>query len=220
MQYCSKCNIQIRGTKTRCPLCQGQLSGEGVNPAFPVIPRKRSSRMSVLRVSLFLFIAFEVAMSIAGFVLQESAGGIILAMLAAVIAILDIALTLYYRSNPLHIVVWEIYIALGVVFLVDLFNGFKGWSVSWVFPAGFVGIMITTAAIGKGIGLLADDYIMYQFLHLILSLGIQILFLFLNWNRKPLPAVISIGFSIVFFAGMVIFNRHAFKGEAKKFFNV
>ena len=61
---------------------------------------------------------------------------------------------------------------------------------------------------------------MYLFFHLIMSVGVQLLLLLIRWTTVQLPAVISMAFCIVFFAGMVIFNRHVFRGEAKKFFNV
>ncbi len=220
MQYCGKCKIRIRGDKAQCPLCQGQLTGEAESPAFPVLPKKGSTRMSVLRVSLFVFIAFEVAMGILWFMMSDQPGWVILAMCVAAIGILDIALTLYYRSNPLHIVVWEIYIAMGVTLIVDSAYGFQRWSVNWVFPVTFIGLMITTAAIGKGMKLKTDAYIMYLFFHLIMSAGIQLFLLLTHLTTVQLPAVISIAFCIVFFAGMVIFNRRVFRGEAKKFFNV
>ena len=127
MQYCAKCRISIRGDKACCPLCQGQLSGEGENPAFPVIPVRRN-RMSVLRVALFSFIAFEAAMSVLLFLLVYKGArgdGVIVAMAAALIAMVDIALIMYYRRNPLHLVIGEVYVALIVVFLVDLITGFQ-----------------------------------------------------------------------------------------------
>ncbi len=44
MQYCPKCKINIRGHKTCCPLCQGQLQGEPEKNPFPVLakPKVRS----------------------------------------------------------------------------------------------------------------------------------------------------------------------------------
>ena len=222
MQYCAKCRISIRGDKKCCPLCQGQLSGEPEDPAFPVIPVKRS-RMTVFRVALFCFIAFEVAMCVLMFLLAYSGlkvDGVIAPMVAALIAITDIALIMYYRRNPLHLVIGEIYVALIVVFLVDLITGFQRWSVIWVLPFAFVGLMIITAAIGKGMGLRPRGYILYLFFHLILSLGVQLIFFLTGLNPMPFPAVISMAFCIVFFAGMMIFNQRVFEGEAEKFFNV
>ena len=56
MQHCSKCNIDIRGNKSCCPLCQGNLIGEPEDPAFPVLPERRLSRGMFLRICVFIFI--------------------------------------------------------------------------------------------------------------------------------------------------------------------
>ena len=182
MQYCGKCHIQIRGDKACCPLCRGQLTGEVERGAFPVIPRNKASRMSVLRITLFLVIAFEASMVVLGFILGVIPSWAVLAMLTAAIGLVDVALTLYYRSNALHLVVWEVYIAMGVTFLADVFNGFHRWSICWVAPFMFIGLMVTTVILGKVIGMRTEGYIMYLFFDLVLAFGFQILFILINWG--------------------------------------
>ena len=97
MLTCRKCGIRIRGNKERCPLCEGTLAGEMAQGAFPAIPRERVSRMSVLRMSLFLFMLFEVALIVVCIILHDQPGWAILCMAVAGFALLDVAMTLSYR---------------------------------------------------------------------------------------------------------------------------
>ena len=220
MQSCKKCQITIRGNKERCPLCGGILSGEAESPAFPVISRPGVSRLSFLRVSLFLFIAFEAAMIVLMLSLERVEPWMLLAMAAGVFGILDIALAVYYRNNLLKLVVMEIYIGLGVALLVDLYTGRPYWSVSMVIPLIFAGLTVVIASMGKALQMPVEEYIMYLLFDVIVSTGLQGILILCGVNTFRIPALISIAFVIVFFLGMVIFNHRVFGKESKKLFNV
>lgn len=220
MQSCRKCQVTIRGKKACCPLCGGTLSGEPESDVFPDIPRSGVSRMSFMRVSLFLFIAFQAAMIVLGLSLSEFPSWIPFAMAAAGIGIVDTALTVYYRNNLLQLVVLEIYIGLGVAILADLFTGSPYWSVIWVAPIGFAGLTVTIAAIGKASHMRAGEYIMYLLFDVIVSTGVQGILILLDVNKFRVPALISMAFVIVFFVGMIIFHRRVFGRESRKLFNI
>lgn len=220
MQSCKKCQVSIRGAKVRCPLCGGTLYGEPESNVFPVIPQPGVSRLSFIRVSLFLFVAFEAAMIVLGFSLEEFPAWILLAMGAAGIGIIDISLAVYYRNNLLRLVVLEIYIGLGVALLADIYTGRPYWAVTWVVPAVFVGLTITVAAIGKATHMRVEEYIMYLLFEVIVSTVLQTILIVTGVNTFRIPAMISMAFVIVFFLGMVIFNRRVFGRESRKLFNV
>ncbi len=220
MQNCSKCRIDIRGNKSRCPLCGGLLSGQPERPAFPVIPRTRLSRSSIYRMSLFLFVLFEAAMVVLCYILGRVPAWIVLAMVAGGVGVLDVQLAMYYRNDVLRLVTWEMYVGAVLVLLVDLFNGFHRWSVSWALPCLFAALMIVTVSIGRGTGLSPEDYILYLLFNVIMSTAVQAVLCVSHVNTTPVPAVISIVFVIVFFLGMIIFNHRAFKRQTTRFFNI
>ena len=220
MQRCNKCKIQIRGSKARCPLCEGPLNGEAERPAFPVLSKERAYRLPVIRLSLVLYIAFLAVMGVLAFILDGIPGWMILAVLAATVGLIDVALTLYYRNNLLRLVTLEIYLVMLIVLMVDIFTGYPMWSMIWVIPILFMAIPITTIAIGKGTHMAISEYILYLLFDVVMATGIQLLFLLAKWNTFPLPAVISIALHLVLFLALVIFNHRAFRGEARKFFNV
>ena len=61
MQYCPKCRINIRGNKSCCPLCQGELAGEPAEDVFPVLVPRKISQASLLKIATFCFAAVEIA---------------------------------------------------------------------------------------------------------------------------------------------------------------
>ena len=220
MQQCGKCKIRIRGDKERCPLCEGVLTGEPERQGFPVIPRKRSSLLAILRFSLVLYIAFLAAMGVLSYILKDTPGWMILAILATTVGMIDLVLTLYYRNNLLRLVTIEIYLAMLIVLMVDIFTGYPMWSMIWVFPALFLVLPITTIAIGRGTKMHISEYILYLLFNVVAATACQVLFILAGWNTFPLPAVCSIAIHLVLFLAVVIFNHRAFRGEAEKFFNV
>ena len=220
MQSCKKCRITIRGDKERCPLCGGPVAGEIENGLFPVLPRPAVSRLSFMRVSLFLFLTFEIAMIVLACTLSEPPAGIPFAMAAAAIGIFDIALLVYYRNNLMQLVVLEIYVGLGVAILTDLYTRRPHWSVIWVAPAVFVGLTITIAAVGKASRMRVEEYILYLLCDVIVSTAFQTVMILAGVNTFRIPAIISMAFVIVFFLWMVIFNHQVLGRESRKLFNV
>ena len=220
MQSCKKCKITIAGDKACCPLCGGTLAGEPEKGAYPVIPYPSVSRMSFMRVSTFIFLAFEAAMLVLIFGLSESPDWIPAAMIGALIAVGDIALIVYYRNNPMLLIVAEIYIGLIISFVVNLIMGRPYWVFEWLMPFVFVGMTIVIAVIGKLTHRLVEEYILYLLFDVIMSTVMQLIPILAGANTIRVVALSSIAFVIVFFLGMVIFNGKTFFNEASKFFNI
>ena len=220
MQHCARCKIDIRGDKERCPLCGGALTGDAGSPAFPVIPRQKMPRLTVMKGALLVALVVEAAMLVLCFILKDCPGWAALIMIATLIGLGDVALTLFYRNNLLRLITWEIYIAMILVFLTDVFTGFHRWSVIWVLPVVFAALMITTTAVALATKMRVEEFILYLLFDVVMSSAVQLVFFLTRVNTLPLPAVISFVFVIVFFLAMLILNHRAFRGEARKFFNV
>ena len=219
MQYCKKCRISIRGNKRCCPLCQGELPGEPTEDAFPELGQKKISRTSALKIISFCFAAVEIAFAALYFLLDLRMLWIPLTMAGFLILWLDVVIGVYYRNNVVRNITVQFYLAMGVCLLADRFTGFHGWSVQWVLPCCFAGLVITTMAVGKGLSYALEEYILYLAVDMILA-NCQLIFLLTKSNRFVWPAVISLVFVWILAAAALIFRFRVLKRAASKNFHL
>ena len=138
MQYCSKCGIHIRGNKKCCPLCQGPLTGEPEDPAFPVLPKHTYSSLSVMKVAVFIFAICEIALAALWYLARSTRAWTPVAGFAVFLLLADLAVALYYRYNIIKIVTFECYFIMLLILSVDRLTGFHGWSLAFVLPFLFL----------------------------------------------------------------------------------
>ena len=221
MQYCPKCKVKIRGKKSCCPLCQGQvreMEGE-LEASFPTLKKKVISDFTLFKVSTFLFIAAEIILE----TLNIQTGGqlpfIGICMLGFLVAWVTFVTTLYLRNNPLKVITWEVFVAIVVDVYIDLKTGFRGWSVQWMVPATLFGLAIATIVIARLMKLRLDEYILYLMLDIIMAL-LQIIFIKNGMNTFTWPAVIVIMIYLILVEALVIFRFSDLKNASQKMFNM
>ena len=219
MQVCKKCGIGIRGSKYCCPLCEGELEGEPEDPAFPVIPEKKVTRLSILRVALFLCVIYEVVMVTAWAMSGRASGWIPTAILIGLICLADVFLVVYHRNSLMKLLTFQTYVGMLVSFFVDMRTRFHGWSVTWVFPCAFAALTVAILICGAFMHLALEEYGMYLVFNILLSLT-QIIFILLDWNFFVWPAVICMGAHIILGAGGLIFRTREVRDSAARYFNI
>ena len=219
MQSCNKCGIQIRGNKKCCPLCQGDLSGTPSQGAFPVLKKSRVTSLSLVKLFTFFFVAVEISFSAVHFLFDYQLGWVTFAMIICIVAWLDMIIGVYYRNNMVKNITVQVYIVMAAAFVIDRFTGFRGWSVQWVIPCSYVGLVLITVCIGKGCRLLLEEYILYLAVDMVLSLG-QAVFMGLGWNRFAMPAVISMAALLILGAAALIFRFRDLKDASEKLFHL
>ena len=221
MQYCPKCRINIKGNKSCCPLCQGELTGEPVEDVFPQLVQRKISQASLMKITTFCFAAVEIVFAAIYFLLVPLIWiPFTMAGLAAVW--LDFVLGIYYRHNIIKNITLQVYLAMLVCLLADRFYTnpeFQGWSIQWVLPCCFVGLVITTISVGKGLRYRLDEYILYLAVDMVLSM-IQLVFILLGMNAFVWPAAISLIFVWVLAAAALIFRFRILKNAVQKSFHM
>ena len=220
MQYCPKCKVKIRGKKSCCPLCQGQLreiEGEAPSP-FPVLKKSRISGITFLKVITFAFIAAEIILETLNIQTGDRLPYIGVTMLGTFVAWVTAITTMYLRNNLIKVVTWEVIVAIIVDVYIDIETGFRGWSVNWMVPATLLGLAIATVIIARVMKLRLDEYILYLVMDLVMAL-LQIIFIKNGMNDFTWPAVIVIMTYLILIAGLVIFRFSDLKNAAQKFFN-
>ncbi len=91
------------------------------------------------------------------------------------------------------------------VLVTDLLTGWHRWSVTWVIPSMLLVMMIVTLIISKAARFHADEFISYLVLDSAAAL-IQLIFIKLEMNWFPYPAMIIVTLYLLLDAGVVIFN--------------
>ncbi len=219
MQYCSKCGIHIRGNKKCCPLCQGPLTGEPEDPAFPVLPKHTYSSLSVMKVAVFIFAICEIALAALWYLARSTRAWTPVAGFAVFLLLADLAVALYYRYNIIKIVTFECYFIMLLILAVDRLTGFHGWSLAFVLPFLFLALIIATTVIARAVHLHLVDYVIYIALDVILAC-LQLIPLSLHDNPFPIFAVITLGVILVYAVAIVIFRTRDLKSASGKWFHV
>ena len=221
MQICQKCNVEIRGRKECCPLCQGQLyETEGdENPSFPVLEKRKISSVTFLKVCTFLFLAYEIVFGTINIMTKGEFSFMGLMMLAGVVVWADIIATMYLRNNLIKVITFEVLVAIVVDYYIDVKTGFHGWSVNWMVPMTLIGLAIVTIVTAAILKLRLDEYILYIVFDFVMAL-FQIIFIRNGKNSFPWPAVISIMSYMILIAALVIFRFRDLKNASEKMFNI
>lgn len=224
MQYCPKCKIQIRGKKSCCPLCQGKLTQEPEDPAFPALKKRRVTSISLMKIATFLFLVLEIVMAGLWVLTQYQIGHFLpwipLVMIGDLVVWINLLLAMYLRNNVMKIITVEAYLAIVIDYVIDRLTGFYGWSVIWMIPATFLGLAIVTLCIGKGAKLRLEDYIIYLAIDGVLCIALQLVPILRGNNHFIWPAIICMDIYLILAAGTLVFRFRDLKSASAKYFNV
>ena len=219
MQYCPKCRISIRGDKTECPLCGGRVTGESVPGGFPVLDRRRFSHMSLVKVGTFCLLTFFIIMMSLEILYDFKLAWVPFAVMGALIAWGDLMVGIYYRNNLIKTLFIETYLAMAVCILIDTFTGWHGWSLAYVLPIGFVLLVFVTIGVGRAANLRLEEYIIYIFVTILLSM-LQIIPVLTHVNPVILPAVASMALLLIAACAAGIFRFRDLRSAVEKMFNL
>ena len=86
-------------------------------------------------------------------------------------------------------------------------------------PCCFVGLVIATISLGKGLGYRLDEYILYLAVDMVLSTA-QLIFVLTGYNTFVWPAGISLIFVWVLAAAALIFRFRILKKAVQKSFHM
>lgn len=219
MQYCPKCEIHITGNKECCPLCQGPVSGEPESSPFPVLKKPRISGVSLFKVSTFFLLVLAISIGGVALVTDELSGWMTVTMIFALLAWADTWIVSYYRNNPLMLITTEFYVLMLLCLGIDMKYTRMTWSVPFVIPTAFLLLIVLTIVIAKAMKMSLEEYVLYLGFDVVFSV-MQLIPVLLHRNRHPLPAVISMGLTLVFAAAVLIFRPKQLKNASDKWFRI
>ena len=108
---------------------------------------------------------------------------------------------------------------MAVCLLVDMLTGWHGWSLAYVLPIGFVLLVFVIIAVGRGAQLRLEEYIIYIFVAMLLSM-LQIIPVLTRLNPVILPAVICMALLLIAACAAVIFRFRDLRSAVQKLFNL
>lgn len=219
MQYCPKCRIMIRGDKTGCPLCGGRLAGEPEPGGFPVTQKRRFSHMDVVKIATFCCLTAFIVLTALEILYNFTLTWVPFVVMIILIAWGDLMVGVYYRNNIIKTIAIETYLIMAACFLIDLVTGWRGWSIAYVFPCGFVLLVFMTIVVGQAANLRLEEYIIYLAVAMLLSM-LQIIPVLSHANPVILPAVISMALLLILGCAAVIFRFRDLISAAEKLFNL
>ena len=131
----------------------------------------------------------------------------------------DLMVGVYFRNNLIKTFATETYLIMATCFLIDLWTGWHGWSIAFVFPTAFVALVFVIIGVGRGAKLRLEEYIMYLAMAMVLSM-LQIIPVMTGANPMVLPAVLSMTILLILGCGAVIFRFRDLRSAAEKLFNL
>ncbi len=172
-----------------------------------------------MKIAIFITLVLEVGMAVLYYISRYTWSWIPMFMLAALILLGDVAIAGYYRNNMLRLFHVEFYIGMIIAYIVDKKTGFLGWSVTWMIPATFLGLIISTWIIARFVHLHLIDYVIYVAIDVILTL-LQAFPIMKHQNTAPLFAILTMAFALIYGGAVVLFRFKDLKYASQKWLNV
>lgn len=219
MKYCRFCNVTVRTNQERCPLCQGELTGEPESEeVFPEIETKKEHFTLFLKWMGFACILISVVCGCVNWAI----GGILWFPFVAAgcaMAFVSVYIGIHKRRNLLKNALWQMVFLQGGLVILDGITGWHDWSITWFLPIGVLAMLIFMNVVIIVQKLDTPQYVIYIFMGGLFGL-LPLLFLILNLVSVQLPSVLCSGFSVIMLAAMMIFQHKAVGEEFGKKFHI
>lgn len=214
MYYCENCRVRVTGAPRRCPLCQGDLSGQagGSGNVFPTVGAMADPRRFWINLAILLTVA--VAAICVTFNLSPRSTGWWSLFVLAGLASFWIAFTLAVRKrkNIPQTIIWLTAVISIMAVAWDYFTQFRGWSIDYVVPILCTCAMIAMAVLARLTHLGIEDYIIYLIIDSVLGI-VPVIFIIFDWLRVEIPSIICVVSSVVSLTALVLFEGPALQAE-------
>lgn len=212
MRTCEKCKISVAGPLKRCPLCQGDLTGnpDRENP-FPWLTYSRHYS-TFLRIAAFAgVVAAAICIAVN---LSVPSGGWWSMFVVAGLASLWLTLWLVAKkwTNIPKNILWQVAVISLLALVWDWWTGWRGWSIDFVIPILCGCTMVVMSLLGRILRLRIQDYIIYLVLDSILGI-VPLVLLLCGAVRIAYPSAICVAVSIISLASLFIFEGTALRNE-------
>lgn len=205
MKHCDKCNIDVRGESTRCPLCQHKLTGESTPREFPIVESIYKRYEKIFKLAILITSSMSVV-SLAINILLPSTGHWSLFVIFGVVCFwVTTNICIKKRQIISQNIAAEAVLISILCVIWDSMTGWRGWSVDYVIPIIFSWAMVGLFVATKILKIRMPDYV-FSFV-ICIFFGLAPFILCITGVTKILiPSVICIAISIISFITLLLYD--------------
>ena len=217
MSRCSRCDIEVRGDWTDCPLCGAGLRSvtEPTPAPWPDVP-PRFDVGQLLRVLLLVSVLIVVSGLLALRLFFPGPFEGLRLVVFALAALWLVAITaVRKRRNVAKSIVYLVVIACLLSVYGDYLDGWSGWSTTYMIPITCSSSTVALLIAARIARMRPGDYVVYWWLTILIGV-VPGLFIALGWVTNPLPSWISVGLSFLMLIIMPMFRGAEIQHELNK----
>jgi hypothetical protein len=222
MNYCDQCRVYVLGSRQQCPLCHTPVPDSDGPPdteGYPIIQDKKAKN----RFLLVLLLALSAAVSMICLAVNLSGAPSELWSLIVLTALLLLWETVGFMILSKKNIGWRLFAQMVAVMIVlmtiDAVTGWRAWSIGLLAPFVIVASSLAMSVIFYINRLKWREYMLFQ---LIIAMNgfIPVILFWCGLTRILWPAAAGALFSLLTFAGMLIFADKQLKNELMKRFHL
>ncbi len=212
MLYCEKCGVYLSGSMERCPLCQGAVTGQPEEDAYPPLPETARPYGLMVRLAGLLTAAALTVCAAVNYCFPEGGWWFLFVAAGLGSAWLLTGVALWKRRNPMKAIAWLLAVVPALVLAWDWRTGFMGWSINFVLPCFIPCMQLAAAGAARILRLRPADYLLYLSI-CILAGFFPLIPLFCGALWMIYPSVVCAGISAISLSALLLFRGPALKAE-------
>lgn len=226
MSRCKRCGIHILDDTLLCPLCRTVLTEEGREEKageqnYPNVKKKTRKYQKAGRILLFLSLAQEAILILVNYLTFSSVPRYWSVITGGVTAYLILTLwnLLGHRQGHIRQIYTQIFVVMGLLVLIDVSLGWRGWSLEFGLPCiiyGLTAAIVICMCVNSSVW---QNYVLMQLAAVFLS-AIDLLLHLTGFLHHTVLAWIALALSLLLWSGTMIIGDRKAKNELKRKFHI
>lgn len=218
MMYCRKCKVQIHGSKSCCPLCNGEITGEPDNDIFPNVKQEKFNRNLAIRLLSFIAIVIIVLAFTINLIFFNGVWWALIITAATGCLWISASTAIIQRKHVFMAITWQLIFITGALVLWDLCIGWKRWSLDYVIPCACIISMLSMVIISKIVRVSPEEHLFYLVLDAVYGI-VPVVFIFTGCLNTIYPSAVCVCSSIISIAAIILFEGKKIKEQIIKRFH-
>lgn len=219
MKKCEKCNVDVRGVHTVCPLCQSKLKGEDDRRVFPRVLTLYKQFALLFKIMLMGTVVATAASVAVNVLIPQSGTWSKFVVFGVVCFWITVAVALHKINNIPQSITSQTVVICVLTVLWDLLTVWHGWSIDYAIPITCTAAIVAMFVLSLVLKWEASDYIMFMFTDVFFGM-ITLVFYLIGLVHVAIPTVCCIAVSAVALIWMIIFEGKRMREEFTKRFHL